>query len=82
MIVDGEDGISVSEALTKQQVIDRVEENYYGFTHWTGHIPKMGDGQFECPSEAGPVMRSEIRIGVIIKGKVVEPKPKQTYELD
>jgi len=83
MIVDGEDGISVSEALTKQQVLTRVEEDYYGDVYWSTCVPKMGDGQFDRPVNV--VMDSEASVGFIIKGNVLKPRPLTTvlkYQLD
>ncbi len=66
-----EDGISINGPLTKEQVLDRLDENYYGEVNFLNDIPNdfidSGSGM------------------VIIKGQIVLPKPKQvvqSYEVE
>ena len=81
ILTESEDGgISMSEGLTKEEVLERVSESYYGEgMKWLDTFPGLSDNMFDIDQ------RDSYLYGVIIKGNVILPRPKtvvQTYQLD
>lgn len=66
IIAQTEDGINISEPLSKEEVLRRVEEKYYGNIPILNRMPLMIDSSLYDNGL------------IIIKGDIVMPKPVQT----
>lgn len=79
IIHSGEDGISVSEPLSADEVKDRVtpDENgdtYYGTTGFHEEVPDQSDGHFWSSTPTADGAEDPADKLLIIKGSIVVPQ--------
>ncbi len=67
VITGGEDGIRIDGPITKDEMLKRINEGYYGENEFTDFVPSIDKGCF----------MGDPRI-LIIEGRIVVPRAKKT----
>lgn len=74
VITSGPDGVRIQE-MTEAKFLKRMADGEWGTVSWMQRMPEFYDGQFQ-----GTGTDSDTTVGVVIRGKVVAPRPKRVVE--